>query len=119
MFHHMNRPQGIQTESNLYFSGKHYLYKYKVEVSVSSLEFAVYTSRHFPGSNVDISIFRKELNKHKQLTKKRNGAVTATNSAQLLRTSNHGKYCSIRASQELKGCCSFRFREEAAKTIAC
>lgn len=38
-FHHTKKPQGSQIESKSYISSKHYLYGYKVEVSVSFVEF--------------------------------------------------------------------------------
>lgn len=82
-FHHTNRPQGNQLESKLYYSGKHHLYGYKVEVSVSPLGFALHISKHYPGSKADISIFRQEMENHKLFTKKSNGAISAVNSVPL------------------------------------
>lgn len=69
-FHHINRPHGDQMDSKLYFSGKHYLYGYKVQVPVSPLGFVVFFSEHCPGSAANLSIFRTELASHVLLSAK-------------------------------------------------
>lgn len=69
-FYHANRPQGNQLECKLYYSCKNPRYRYKVEVTVSLLGFAVHVSPHYPGSKADITIFRREMEKHKRYTKK-------------------------------------------------
>lgn len=67
-FHHSNRPHGSHYESKLYFSGRHRLYGYKTEFSVSSNGLAVLISPHFPGSKSDLTIFRAQSAKHKLFT---------------------------------------------------
>lgn len=63
-FHHTYCPHGNQMESKLYYSGKHHLYGYKIQVSVSPLGYAIHASKHFPGSVANVTIFRIEMENH-------------------------------------------------------
>ncbi|KAF0692854.1 Aste57867_16100 [Aphanomyces stellatus] len=51
-------------EKKLYFSGKHYLYGHKVEVSVLPNGFAINCSKHYKGSVSDKTIFDENLDFH-------------------------------------------------------
>lgn len=69
-FQQSYRPSGNIQEGKLYFSGKHKLYGYKVEVSVLPNGLAIGCSKHYPGSVSDFDIFRKMLTFHEaQLVK--------------------------------------------------
>lgn len=70
-FHHFNRPRESYQESKLHISGKHRLYRYKTEVSVSFNELAVFISSHFSGFKEDLAIFNAMSAKHKLFTLKR------------------------------------------------
>lgn len=63
-FQQSYRPGGSLQESKRYFSGKHKLYGFKVEVSVLPNGQAVSTSQHEPGSVSDIAIMRSMLHFH-------------------------------------------------------
>jgi hypothetical protein len=58
------RPQGRFAESKHYFSEKHKLYGFKVEVSVAYPGFAIMFSQHEPGSVSDFTIFNARLQHH-------------------------------------------------------
>jgi len=53
-----------------YFSGKHKLYGYKMELTVRSNGLASSYSKHYPGSVSDFNIFKQRLEKHKRRLKK-------------------------------------------------
>lgn len=53
-----NRPSGNMQEGKVYYSGKHKAYGYKTEVSVLPTGQAIGCTRHYPGSKLDIDIFR-------------------------------------------------------------
>ncbi len=53
-FQEANRPTGNMQEGKVYFSGKHKLYRYKVQVAVRPNGLASAFSRHYPGSISDI-----------------------------------------------------------------
>ena len=63
-FQQANRPSGSLEEGKKYYSGKHKLYGYKVEVSVLPIGIAVHCTDHYPGSIADIDIFYKNLDFH-------------------------------------------------------
>ena len=63
-FQQTNRPTGNIQESKPYFSGKHKLYGYKVEVSGIPRGFAIGCTTHFAGSINDIDIFYDNLEFH-------------------------------------------------------
>lgn len=50
------RPSGSIEEGKAYFSGKHKLYGYKVEVSVLPNGMAIGATRHYPGAVSDLRI---------------------------------------------------------------
>eukprot|EP00171_Calliarthron_tuberculosum_P022852 IDg22852t1 len=64
-FQQTNRPFGNMAEGKKYFSGKHKLYGYKVEVSVRPNGLAAAYSKHYPGSVSDITILTKRMEEHK------------------------------------------------------
>ena len=66
-FQMAKRPSGNMQEGKLYFSKKHNLYGYKVEVTVRPNGIASSYSKHYPGSTSDINI----LYDRKEETKKR------------------------------------------------
>ena len=57
-------PSGSLQEGKKYFSGKHKLYGYKVEVCVLPIGIAVHCTSHYPGSVEDIDIFYKNADFH-------------------------------------------------------
>ena len=63
-FQQYNRPSGSLQEGKKYFSGKHKLYGYKMEVSVLPIGIAVHCNSHYPGSVADIDIFYKNADFH-------------------------------------------------------
>ncbi|GMF45885.1 unnamed protein product [Phytophthora fragariaefolia] len=58
-FQHANRPAGSMTEALPFYSAKHKLYGYKVEVSVSPRGFAINCTVRARGNTADITIFRR------------------------------------------------------------
>ena len=64
-FQQTNRPIGNMREGKTYFSGKHKLYGYKVEVCVLPTGIATAFSKHYPGSIHDFAIFTKRHHVHK------------------------------------------------------
>jgi len=69
-FQQANRPSGNMQEGKRYFSGKHKLYGYKMELTVRSNGLASSYSKHYPGSVSDFNIFQQRLEKHKKRLKK-------------------------------------------------
>ncbi len=70
IFQQANRPSGNMLEGKHYFSGKHKLYGFKTEVSVTPSGQAVDVTDHSAGSISDFVIFRNNLNFHNQALKK-------------------------------------------------
>ena len=70
-FQQANRPSGNMQEGKVYFSGKHRLYGYKVEVAVRPSGIASDFSRHCPGSSSDVSILYDRIKNHKCRLEKR------------------------------------------------
>eukprot|EP00171_Calliarthron_tuberculosum_P021823 IDg21823t1 len=64
-FQQANRPSGNMQEGKVYFSGKHKLYGYKVEVAVRSNGLASAYSKHYAGSVSDITILTKRIEEHR------------------------------------------------------
>lgn len=64
-FQQANRPSGNMQEGKKYFSGKHKLYGYKVEVAVRPNGLASAFSAHYAGSVSDISIMTRRVQEHK------------------------------------------------------
>jgi len=69
-FQQANRPSGNMEEGKRYYSGKHKLYGYKVEVSVLPVGFAIASSNHHAGSRSDIDIFHRMEAVHTRLLNK-------------------------------------------------
>ena len=65
------RPSGSVEEGTRYSSGKHKLYGFKVEVSVTPNGFAVGSSMHEPGSVSDLVIFQEMQWFHHRTQRKR------------------------------------------------
>lgn len=57
-FQQSYRPSGSLQEAKRYYSAKHKLYGYKVEVSVLPNGYAIGCTRHYPGSESDVKIFQ-------------------------------------------------------------
>ncbi|KAE9133659.1 hypothetical protein PF010_g2742 [Phytophthora fragariae] len=70
-FQQANRPAGTHSEAITYYSGKHHLYGYKVEVSVLPTGLALNCSPRAKGSVSDITIFRENDAFHLNALKKR------------------------------------------------
>lgn len=70
-FHLTKRSHGNHMKSKLFYSGKHHLYGYKIEVCVSPLGFAVYARKRCSRSVSDVTIFRKEIKNQLMLIAKR------------------------------------------------
>ena len=70
-FQQSNRPSGNMQEGKVYYSGKHKLYGYKVEVCVRPNGLASAFSSHFPGSVSDLTILHKRHTIHQKRLKKR------------------------------------------------
>lgn len=69
-FQQTNRPTGNIQESKLYYSGKHNLYGYNVEVSVLPDGLAIGCSRHYAGSIADIDMLHKNQTFHEYALEK-------------------------------------------------
>ena len=74
-FQQAYRPSGTMEEGKRYFSGKHKLYGYKVEVSVLPNGLAIGCSDHYPGSVADIDIMRKMEDFHTDAMSKKDGEL--------------------------------------------
>ncbi|KAE8891200.1 hypothetical protein PF003_g24632 [Phytophthora fragariae] len=69
-FQQANIPYGLCEGRSIYFSGKHKLHGYKVEVSVLPTGKAINCTSHHPGHVSDIEIFRRNQAFHSQNMKK-------------------------------------------------
>jgi hypothetical protein len=69
-FQHANMPSGNMKERSGYYSAKHHLHGYKVEVSVLPNGLAVNCTAHYPGNKADIEIFRDNHEFHLQELRK-------------------------------------------------
>ena len=65
-FHQTDRPSSNMQEGETYFSGKHKLYGYKVEVFLLPTGIATAISKHYPGSIHDFTIFTRQHHAHKR-----------------------------------------------------
>ncbi|KUF76251.1 hypothetical protein AM587_10011470 [Phytophthora nicotianae] len=74
-FQQSNRPRGNHRESIGYYSGKHHLYGYKVEVSVLPTGLALNCTPHARGSVADITLFRENAEFHVNALKKQSSEV--------------------------------------------
>lgn len=73
-FQQSNRPSENLREGKKYFSGKHKLYGFKVEVAVKPNGLDCAASRHYPRSVADISILQKRIQKTEKRLAKENDA---------------------------------------------
>ena len=69
--HQANRPSGSMQEGKVFFSGKHKLYGFKVEVSARPNGFASAFSKHDPVSTSDLNIIHGRLKIHERRPQKR------------------------------------------------
>ncbi len=70
-FQQSNRPSGNMQEGKNFFSGKHKLYGYKVEVAFRPNGLTTAFIAHFPGSTSDLTIMHERLKYHEERLKKR------------------------------------------------
>ncbi|ETL37701.1 hypothetical protein L916_10654, partial [Phytophthora nicotianae] len=70
IFQQTNKPAGNMNEINPYYSGKHHLYGYKVEVSVLRNGFDVNCTDHTGGSTHDAAIFKDNVAFHARAMRK-------------------------------------------------
>jgi hypothetical protein len=78
-----NKPLASFEESKLFFSGKHHIYCLKNELSVYPNGEACNWTSHRPGSVSDITIFRENINYHKDVTKKTPAAMIVPDHGEL------------------------------------
>lgn len=69
------RPSGRFTEQKTYFSAKHKLYGFKIEVSVAPPGLAVDMSTHSPGSASDLTILLDRVSVHRRMLRKESDAT--------------------------------------------
>lgn len=65
-FQQTNMPTGLMQERSAYYSAKHHLHGYKVEVSVLPNGLAINCTQHYAGREADIEIFRRNHSFHLQ-----------------------------------------------------
>jgi len=82
-FQQANRPLGNHTEAKVYYSGKHHLYGYKLEVSVRPNGLASDCSEHYPGSVTDISIMSERVQIHRKRVTKKSDETSITDECEL------------------------------------
>ena len=82
-FQHAFRPARSVEEGKRYFGGKHQLYGFKVEVSVTPNGFAVGSSMHEPGSVFDLVIFQKMQWSHSCTQRKKSDEMDMKDSVPL------------------------------------
>lgn len=91
-------------EGKFYYSGKHKLYGYKVEVSVLLNGLLIGCTSHYFGSVCDVSIFQENQHVHKQQVKKsreERESARIMGSYQLITVAT-GAYYWTRVTQDLK-----------------
>ncbi|GMF58076.1 unnamed protein product [Phytophthora fragariaefolia] len=69
-FQQANRPTGGYHHAKKYFSGKHFLYGYKVEVSVLPTGAAINCTKFAPGAEADLTMFRNDSAYHRSALQK-------------------------------------------------
>lgn len=69
-FQQSSRPTGNISEDKAYFSGKHKLYGYRVEVFVLPSGLRIGCTAHHPGSVADLDIFRKNEAFHEEASER-------------------------------------------------
>ncbi|OWZ18544.1 hypothetical protein PHMEG_0007338 [Phytophthora megakarya] len=65
-FQQANIPYGLCEDRSIYYSGKHKLRDYKVEVSFLPTAKATNSAQHYPGHVSDVEVFRKNQAFHSQ-----------------------------------------------------
>ena len=78
------RPSGSMEEGKRFYSGKHKLYGYKVEVSVLPNGLAIGCTQHYPGSVSDFEIFQRRREWHETELKKKESESTILDVGQLI-----------------------------------
>ncbi|KAF0774831.1 hypothetical protein AaE_001469 [Aphanomyces astaci] len=84
-FQPAHRPSGRFGEQKHYFSGKHKLYGFKIEASVSPEGLLVDMSPHEPGLVSDLTMFRSRLDQHTQALAKDDYDDTINDNGELFR----------------------------------
>ncbi|KAE8955893.1 hypothetical protein PR001_g31928, partial [Phytophthora rubi] len=69
-FQQSNRPTGGYSNAKKYFSGKHHLYGYKVEVSALPIGAAINCTKFEPGAVADVTMFRDNGAFHRSAMRK-------------------------------------------------
>ncbi|KAE9011694.1 hypothetical protein PF010_g9788 [Phytophthora fragariae] len=69
-FQQANMPSGREAQRKWYYSKKHKLHGYKVDVSVIPTGFAINSTRHYLENAADIDICRENIDFHRQHLKK-------------------------------------------------
>ena len=77
------RPSGSVEEGKRYYSGKHKLYGFKVEVSVTPNGFGVGSRMHEPGSFSDLVIFQEMQWFHRRTQRKKSDEMDMADSGPL------------------------------------
>ncbi|KAG6595899.1 succinyl-CoA:3-ketoacid coenzyme A transferase [Phytophthora cinnamomi] len=106
-FQQSNMPAGRMQEKSLYYSKKHHLHGYKVEVSVLPNGQAVNCTQHYPGNTDDIEVFRKNAEFHLQALQKIEGDEEIEDEGRLI--SQHPISWAVLADKGYQGlACDFR-----------
>ncbi|GMF34288.1 unnamed protein product [Phytophthora fragariaefolia] len=82
-FQQSNMPTGQMKEHHAYYSAKHHIHSYKVEVSVLLNGLALICTPHYPGSETDIEIFRNNHEFHLQNLLKNSAGTDLADDGQL------------------------------------
>ncbi|GMF65977.1 unnamed protein product [Phytophthora lilii] len=83
-FQQSNRPSGSIAEAMPWYSAKHKLYGYKVEVSVNPRGLAINCTRHSRGNTADITMFRENQAFHLSARHKGEGELRLVDDGPLL-----------------------------------
>lgn len=82
-FQQCNLQVGTFSKSRHYYSGKHSLYGFKTEVSMTPTGQAIFVSDHLPGTAHDMELFRRNLQKHKSILEKKIIVISIENNSPL------------------------------------
>ena len=88
-------------EGKVYYSEKHKLYGYKVEVSIRPNEISSAFTEHYPGSVSDIEIMHKRLHLHKCRLEKRDEDDGITDDFQMY--DKYGNYWDVLMDKGYQG----------------
>jgi len=86
-----NRPAGSHQEAKPYFSGKHYVYCLKTEVSTYPNGEASNWTKAVPGATSNITLMRRNLAYHKRVTRKTAGEVAVPDHGEA--STEHPRHC--------------------------